>query len=264
MTQDNTNTYRFSGHLKFDPALKTTAAGKPFLPLTVEGGNATISVALFDEIATALAGQAQQGTPIIVQGTQNQRKDPQSGYWYNSAVCTAYSLDNGQSWVDQKSLRQHQFQTQQGAGNQQQPVNPQVAHIQQCQQQFQQTPAQPQQGQPQQHQQPQAPIQSIQPQVPAGRQAATQIKQAQQNQVTDRPGNIQAAAPASQQSREQFLNSNPYQNPPPSAAAVAAQQDLYSDNSKPQVGQPAQQPTPPAQPAKTLTDTDPFDDELLF
>ena len=88
-------------------------------------------------------------------------------------------------------------------------------------------------------------ILDIQPQQPAPKQAATQV----------------------QQTREQFLNTNQYTgNQPPSAEAVKAQSDLYAPPST-QQPQPhiadGQQQTP-AQPAKKLTATDPFDDEILF
>ena len=242
-----TNTYSFSGRIKFDPALKTTAAGKSFLPVTVESDNSCISVALFEELATALAAQARQGTPVVVQGYLGQRKDPQSGYWYNSSVCTSYSLDNGNTWVDQKSLKQQQYQTQQG-----QQQNQQVQHLQQCQSQFQQQPTQSHQPQQQQPTQAQPPIQTIQPQTPAPQQAQAQVQQAQaQSQAQVPPAQT---APA--QTREQFLNTNQYTgNQPPSTEAVAAQKDLYS-------GPQAAPASAPAQ--KKLTATDPFDDEILF
>ena len=241
MSNTSNNTYSFSGQMKFDPSLKTTSTGKAFLPITVEADKATISVALFEEVATALAAQARQGTQIIVQGYQNQRKDPQSGYWYNSAIGTAYSLDNGNTWVDQKSLRQ---QGQQQTSGFQPPVNQQTQHLQQCQQQFQQPQPQPLQQQP------------VQPQTP------------------QQPPAQQAQGQAQQQSRDQFLNSNQYRgNQPPSAAATQAQQDLYSPPSLQQSGSPvadqlqqsASQPAAAPQPPAPTSDkpVDEFDDSKI-
>ena len=151
-----TNTYTYQGALKFAVDLKTTATGKAFLPVTIEQDSSAISAAMFEEVAVSFSSMVQQGSQVMIRGYQNQRKDSKSGWWHNSAIVTAFSVDNGNTWVDQKSLRQQQFQ--------QQGQNPQVAHLQECQAQFQQPPVQqaqpqqqaPQQAQSQAEQQPQA------------------------------------------------------------------------------------------------------------
>ena len=268
------NSFEYEGALKFPINLKTSASGKSFLPITLQNDKSAISTVLFEETAESLARIAQQGDTIRVRGYQNQRQDQQTNYWHNTCVSTAYSADGGKTWIDQKTLRQqqHQFQQQEG----QQPVNPQVEHLQQCQQQFQQQPPAPQQ---------QAPMQQHQSQQTAPQQAPmqSQVQQAQAPSVNPHPGRTQGTPPAPQQSREQFLNSNPYQNPPPSAAAVAAQQNLYSASpvqqqlapqagAQDQVGQPnqqsqaapAQQQAPAAQPPAPDKGFDDFSDEIPF
>jgi DNA polymerase III alpha subunit len=225
------NEFVFEGAVKWPPTLKTTANGNPLLPLTLEQDKASISMVLFQEVATALAAVVQQGSVVMVRGYQNQRKDSSSGYYHNSAVGNSYSLDSGQTWVSEQSLKQ-QYQTQQG-----QQQNPQVAHLQQCQSQFQQQPAQSHQPQQQQPTQAQPPIQTIQPQQPAPKQAATQV----------------------QQTREQFLNTNQYTgNQPPSAEAVKAQADLYAPPStqqpQPHIVSNDQQSSAQAQPPAQSSD----------
>ena len=222
------NEFVFEGAVKWPPTLKTTANNNPLLPLTLEQDKASISMVLFQEVASSLAAEIQQGSIVMVKGYQNQRQDQKSNWWHNAAVANEYSLDSGKTWVSEQSLKQ-QYQTQQGQ-------NPQVAHLQQCQQQFQQQP--------------------------------TQQHQTQQGQQA-------AQAQTQTQTREQFLNTNQYQNQPPSPAATAAQRDLYSPPTGQQSGQqtPAhtadgQQQTASAsvqaQPQKKLTSTDPWDDEIKF
>ena len=175
----SSNSWQYVGQVKFSPTLRTLAGGKSFLSVTVDNGNSGMSGVMFGVLAEAFHVMTGQGNTVSLTGYINQRKDSNTGYYQNSLICQAFSVDGGSSWHTEQSLKgqqQAQYQPQQQPLQQaiqgfqqpqQQPVrtpaqqsqafqepaqNQQVAHLQQCQKQFQQQPPQQHQRQPMQSQ----------------------------------------------------------------------------------------------------------------
>ena len=175
----SSNSWQYVGQVKFSPTLRTLAGGKSFLSVTVDNGNSGMSGVMFGVLAEAFHVMTGQGNTVSLTGYINQRKDSNTGYYQNSLICQAFSVDGGSSWHTEQSLKgqqQAQYQPQQQPLQQaiqgfqqpqQQPVrtpaqqsqafqepaqNQQVAHLQQCQKQFQQQAPQQHQRQPMQSQ----------------------------------------------------------------------------------------------------------------
>ena len=186
MNNNNTNSWIYTGQLKFENKLKTSAGGKVFLSVVLNNSNSGMGAIMFDTVAEAFNVMVGQGNTVSLRGYISQRKDKSTGYYHNSLICNGFSVDGGASWHTEQSLKGQQQQipvqqqqvrppVQQSEQFQPPQVNQQVEHLQQCQQQFSQQ--QPQQVQ----QQPvQRPIEGFQDrQVQQGSQPSAQAVEAQ-------------------------------------------------------------------------------------
>ena len=200
----NNNHFSYTGQISFMPQLRTTSNGGQFLPITLRQESSSVSIALFDVLATTVANSAATGQTISIEGWMTSRKNQKTGYFETSLNGQRLSLDNGRTWYTAEPKQQAQ-QNQQVQG---QPVQQQTLHQQV--QGFRQPPQS--QPQPQQQQQSQVLPQSGQTQQP----------QMTQSQPVTQQQQFQQQAP--QQTREQFLDSNPYRQQPPSPQAQQAQQ----------------------------------------
>ena len=244
----NSNSWQYSGAVKFSPTLRTSAGGKIFLSVTVDDGNSGMSAIMFGVMAEAFNVMTGQGNAVNLQGYINQRKDNKTGYYQNSLICQAFSVDGGASWHTEQSLKGQQ-QAQNQPQQQSQPQNAVFLQEQQGrkppqfqQQQQQQIPMQVQQQQSvrpqaQKSEQFQQPVQNEQVQHLQQCQSQFQQQPAQQpiDGFQDRPGQQEAGI---------------------SKQAVEAQQKLYGQDSQPQ--QPAQQ-----QNAAVQSEIDDFDSQPI-
>ena len=215
----NNNHFSYTGQISFMPMIRNTSNGGQFLPITLKQQSSSVSIALFDSLATVVANNATTGQELSIEGWMTSRKNQKTQYFETSLNGQRLSLDGGKTWHTSEPRQQVQ---------QQSTLHQQVQGFRQTPQQQTQPQIQTQSGQtnqPQTQQPQQQPQQQSQPQQMQQQQAPQQNPAPQQHQ----------AQPASM---AEFLNSNPYrQGQPVSQEAAQAQQQLY------QQAQPVQQQT---------------------
>ena len=238
MNNNNSNGWKYTGNVKFSPTLRTSAGGKSFLSVTVDDGNSGMSAIMFGVMAEAFNVMTGQGNAVNLQGYINQRKDAKTGYYQNSLICQAFSVDGGASWHTEQSLKGQQ-QAQNQPQQQSQPQNAVYLQEQQGrkppefqQQQQQQIPMQQQQVRPQAQQSQQFQQPQVNQQVEHLQQCQSQFQQQPAQQpiegFQDKPG--QQEAGISKQAVEvqnSLYSAHPQQSAQQQNAAVQSEIDDF-------------------------------------